>query len=268
MCLIVISFNPSTELKLLALANRDEFYERPSLQAHFWKDQEGVLAGRDEQAGGTWFGVHASGRFAAVTNYREPGVVVEGALSRGNLVSDFLNGDQSAGAYMKTIELNADRYNGFNLLAFDTENLFYFSNRSGAPPSRLPKGTYGLSNHLLDTPWPKVVKLKKRFGEACDKAKNADEIWSNSSFLDLITDESVAKDIDLPETGVPLDWERTLSAMLIKSEQYGTRCSTMVSVTKSNQIRFAEKTIHPTNIGQPLVQFEIQPTIGHPHSHL
>ncbi|NQV73221.1 NRDE family protein [bacterium] len=261
MCLIAFAFDPEAEQKLLVLANRDEFYEREALQAHFWPDYEGLLAGKDVQAGGTWLGVHASGRFAAVTNYREPGVIVEDALSRGNLVLDFLTSKQEALTYLNEIHQRAHRYNGFNVIVYDGTTLAYYSNRSEKQPESLTAGIYGLSNHLLDSSWPKVERLKSKLRVRLDEAQHVNEIWADTSFIDMLNDEETAPDSELPSTGVPIEWERRLSAMMIKSERYGTRCSTMVGIMGDRTIRFAEKTIHPPRPGTPdSVQFEIQPT--------
>jgi uncharacterized protein with NRDE domain len=261
MCLIAFAFDPEAEQKLLVLANRDEFYEREALQAHFWPDRQGLLAGKDVQAGGTWLGVHASGRFAAVTNYREPGVVVENALSRGNLVLDFLTSKQEALEYLNEIHQRATSYNGFNVIVYDGTALAYYSNRSEKQPSSLTAGIYGLSNHLLDTPWPKVERLKSKLRVSLDEVQHVNEIWADTSFLDMLNDEETAPENDLPSTGVPIEWERRLSAMMIKSSEYGTRCSTMVGMMGDGTIRFAEKTIHPVRPSSPVsVQFEIQPT--------
>ncbi len=259
MCLIAFAFDPDAQQKLFVLANRDEFYGRAAKQAGFWEDIPGVLAGRDLEAGGTWLGVHTSGRFAAVTNYREPGRQVEDALTRGDLVTGFLKGSLSSEAYLNEIESESHRYNGFNLIVYDGENLGYFSNKSSEGPVLLTKGIFGLSNHLLDTPWPKVVRAKQGMKTLLDSFPDAHSIWTDMSAMHLFEDPTQAADGALPSTGVSLDLERTLSAMLIKSPNYGTRCTTMVGLWQDGRIRFAEKTLHPKGLDPAMLPFEIQP---------
>jgi len=159
MCLIVFAYNVHPSYRLVLAANRDEFYERPSSSADFWKDYPQVLAGRDLKEGGTWLGITKSGKYAAVTNYRDPSSLKSDSLSRGRLVSSYLTGNQNPDKYLKNISSQVDKYDGFNLLLGDDNNLFVFSSRSDM--QKLKPGIYGLSNHLLDTNWPKVARSKK-----------------------------------------------------------------------------------------------------------
>jgi uncharacterized protein with NRDE domain len=258
MCLIVFSFDPDAAQKLIVLANRDEFLARETRQAQFWEEAPGLLAGRDLVAGGTWLGVHSSGRFAAVTNYREPANIRQDADSRGGLVLEFLKGSDPSESYLKALESDYGRYNGFNLVVYDGESLGYASNRSSEGPRLLPSGLYGLSNDLLDTPWPKVSRAKARFQEVLSSSPHADSIWSDPTFLDVLGDESLAPDEELPNTGVGLELERVLSAMTIRTENYGTRSTTLVDMMANGSIRFVEKTLQPSIPNPATVQFQIQ----------
>jgi uncharacterized protein with NRDE domain len=238
MCLIAIAYQFQAARPLVVAANRDEAYARPTEQAHFWEDHPDVLAGRDFEAGGTWLGVDRRGRFAAVTNFREIGACHENAPSRGKLVGDFLCGDMPAQGYLRDVSSRAPDYNGFNLLLLDDSGLFYFSNRSAAAdsaPRRLAPGVYGLSNHLLDTPWPKVVVAKQRFGVAVAAGEPLESMAS------ILRDTEIAPDDTLPSTGVGAERERVLSPIFIASEIYGTRCSTLLEIPADRRARFVER---------------------------
>ena len=218
MCLILVAWQQHPEYPLIVAANRDEFFARPTAVAAQWPDLPHVYGGRDLEAGGTWLGISDSGRFAAVTNVREPGQP-PGERSRGHLTRDFLAGDMTAADYAN--RLQGERYAGFNLLAGDGTTLSYASNR-GATARVLAPGVYGVSNHLLDTPWPKLTASKQRFAAAL--AALPDE----SGFFALLADTEIVPDEHLPATGVPLPWERLLSAVFVRSPQYGTRASTLL----------------------------------------
>ncbi len=224
MCVIYIAFDADRERPLAIAANRDEFYSRPTAAAGFWEDHPNIYAGRDLVGGGTWFGVTRSGRFAAVTNYRDPNAP-NGTRSRGHLVADFLKADMPAGEYVKKTEAAAHEFSGFNLIAGEMNerhrDLYYYSNH-GSGIRKLSSGIYGLSNHLLDTPWPKVARGKERFAALFASGAGADE------YFDLLKDEKLADDIDLPATGVGEEIERLLSAIFIRSPEYGTRSSTVL----------------------------------------
>lgn len=215
MCLILLAYRQHPDYALVVAANRDEFYERPSLPAHLWEDAPEVLAGRDLRAGGTWLGVTRTGRFAAVTNVREPGQP-EAPRSRGELPQAFLLSTTPSAHYAARIEHNA--YAGFNLLHWDGETLYYSSNRAPARP--LPPGIYGLSNASLDSPWPKVETGVK----ALERALSREDL--GEALLDLLEDRGQPPDEALPDTGVGLELERLLAPCFIRSERYGTRAST------------------------------------------
>lgn len=236
MCLILIGRGVHPKYKLVIAANRDEYYDRPTAQLSFWEDHPQVLAGRDLKNRGTWLGVTARGRLAAVTNFRDPQTRMENALSRGLLVSDFLVSTQSAKGYLGELEKRAADYNGFNLLVGDEDQLFCFSNRGDTV--ELGTGVFGLSNHLLDTPWPKVEKGKKGL-EAALEQRGEDLV---ERLLAVLDDREKPPDHTLPDTGVGLEWERILSPIFITSPNYGTRSSSAALFEQTGRITFIEQT--------------------------
>lgn len=218
MCLILVAWQVHPAYPLVVAANRDEFRARPTAVAVRWPDAPHVVAGRDLEAGGTWLGVTDAGRFAAVTNVREPGKP-QGPQSRGRLTQEFLTGTATPAEFSGGIQ--DDAYSGFNLLVADGRTLCYRSNRDGAARA-LPAGIYGVSNHLLDTPWPKLTTAKARFAVALDSLPD------ESPFFELLADDEIVPDAHLPATGVSLEWERRLSAVFVHSPDYGTRASTLL----------------------------------------
>ena len=239
MCLILLAFRAAPQHELVVAANRDEWFRRPTAAARFWDDHPDVFAGRDLEQGGTWLGVARRGRFAALTNYRDPPAHRPGAPSRGALVADFLAGDANAMAFLQALRATADRYNGFGLLAWDGETLGYMSSQNGHVRALAP-GVYGLSNHLLDTAWPKVREGKRRLAEAVSRPFETPEL------LALLDNTDEARDEDLPHTGVGLDWERRLSPIRIVAGAYGTRSSTGLTVARDGRIEFVERTFDAT----------------------
>ncbi|WP_050467626.1 NRDE family protein [Herbaspirillum chlorophenolicum] len=227
MCLIIFAWKVIPGMPLILAANRDEFYARPAADAGWWSDYPKVFAGRDLQGGGTWLGTTRDGRFAALTNVRSPSERRADAPTRGMLVSDYLAGDMDPAEYLRHIEPTAHRFNGFNLLVGDRDNMLWYSNRgqedarNGKP---LDYGVYGLSNALLDSPWPKVTRAKAQFASLlCQGAPE-------ETFFEMLTDATRANDCRLPDTGVGLEKERMLSPIFIRSPDYGTRCSTVLRV--------------------------------------
>jgi uncharacterized protein with NRDE domain len=237
MCLLLISFNNHPEYPLIVAANRDEFYNRPTATAHFWKDHPKLLAGKDLEAGGTWLGITKNGRFAAVTNYRDMRTLKKNASSRGELVTNFLLSKDSPLIYGHGLNEKADDYNGYNLLFSDIETLYYFSNQT-KQLTQLTEGVYGLSNHLLDTPWQKVVKSKKAFLEVTSE----EEIVTDDLFK-ILSDETETPDDQLPDTGLSSELEKAVSPVFIKSENYGTRSSTILLINSMNEVLFIEKSL-------------------------
>jgi uncharacterized protein with NRDE domain len=243
MCLILFAHAAHPKYKLVVAANRDEFYARPASRAHWWPENPDLLAGKDLQASGTWMGVHRNGRFAALTNYREPGSVMPNAPSRGALVADFLSGTASPAAYVDTLATTGEAYHGFNLLAADAQGLYYYSNRGGKPQVLQP-GIYGLSNHLLNTPWPKIRQGRERLNTLLQSTFDADDLFI------LLNDHSIAPDTQLPDTGISLEWERMLSATFIESPMYGTRVSSVMLVDDKDHVYFEERAYVPA--GSPI----------------
>jgi len=237
MCLILVAWRAHREFPLVVAANRDEYFARRTASADFWPEAPQVLAGRDLEAGGTWLGITRSGRFAALTNYRDPARHrPPGAPSRGRLVADFLTGETGIDRYLDSFDPGA--FNGFNLLLGDGARLVAFSNVS-MERHELAPGVYGLSNALLDTPWPKVGAGKTALAAALTALPDETGLWR------LLADDAIHADATLPATGIPLEWERLLSAAFIKSPDYGTRCSTVVKVGADGTASFDEQTWLP-----------------------
>jgi uncharacterized protein with NRDE domain len=246
MCLILLAHGAHPDYPLVIAANRDEYYERPTARAAFWPDQPHILAGRDLEGMGTWLGVTLQGRVAALTNFRDRRERKTDAPSRGTLVRDFLVSEQAPREYLEEVATRASDYNGFNLLAGDIDGVFYFSSREGAVQQVAP-GIHGLSNHLLDTPWPKVARGKQRLRAALELGPNPETL------LDLLHDREAAAADELPDTGVGADMERVLSPALIVSPQYGTRASTAVLFGEDGSVSFSERTILPGGEHGPTV---------------
>ncbi len=235
MCLIVLAWRTHPGYRLIVAANRDEYFGRPAAPAGFWDDHPSVLAGRDLEAGGTWLGITLDGRFAALTNYRNPADKKTGAPSRGALVSEFLTGKMTPLEYLQGVERRAVKYNGFSLLVGHTTSLYFLSNRGGHV-TRVDPGIHGLSNHLLDTPWPKVEKSKAKLAKQLEKPFDAAEAFR------LLDDTERAPSTTLPSTGVSLELEERLSAIRILAVGgYGTRCSTVLSLGEGGKIEFHER---------------------------
>lgn len=235
MCLIVFAYDCHPEYRLILAANRDEFRRRPTAAAAFWPECPQVLAGRDLEAMDTWLGVTRGGRFAALTNYRDPAVHRQDARSRGDLVRAFLCGGLPPGDYLAAAQKDGRLYNGFNLLAGDASGLLYYSNRGGAVRPVAP-GIHGLSNHLLDTPWPKVERAKAALA-AC--LSGTDDL--EAGLFALLADRTPAADDALPATGVDLAWERLLSPIFIAGDDYGTRSSSVLTVDRCGRTVFRER---------------------------
>jgi len=236
-CLIAFAWRVNPAFPLIVAANRDEFLRRPTAPAAFWGEAPHVLAGRDLEAGGTWLGVTTSGRFAALTNFRDPEAHREGRRTRGELVARFLEGDETPVAYLDRVRENALLYNRFSLLVGDPSHLLVYSNVAGTP-TPVPPGVHGLSNHLLDTPWPKVARTKAALASIASDPDPAPD-----AILSLLADPTRPPDADLPDTGVGLEIERFLSSPFIEGPAYGTRSSTAVVVSRDG-IVFVERT-HP-----------------------
>ncbi|MEM7511281.1 MAG: NRDE family protein [Bacteroidota bacterium] len=240
MCLVSFSWKQRADYPLIVVANRDEFWDRPTARAGWWEDQPDIWGGRDLQAGGTWLAVHKGhGRFAWVTNYREPMEKNTSQPSRGELIPKFLLDTAPVSAFTSWIETHGKEYQGFNLVYGDMNELWYFSNRlDEAVAQKLEAGLYGLSNHLLETSWPKVVRAKeklKRFSE--------EDVLNPEALLESLTNKEIVKDEEVPDTGIPFEMEKKLSPVFIDipEARYGTRVSTVITLDKNQQISVWEK---------------------------
>lgn len=222
MCTLLFAVGVHPRYPLVLAANRDEFYARETAPAGWWREAPQLFAGRDLQAGGTWCGVTRAGRWAALTNVRDPADVRAGVVSRGALVADYLRGGAGPGEYVAAIA--GERYAGFNLVCGDRDGVWYMNNKTGER-RRLGPGLYGLSNAALDTPWPKVVR-----GKAGLAGLLAGEGMSPSAIAAMLADTTPAADAELPDTGVGLELERALSPLCIAMPGYGTRVSTALLV--------------------------------------
>lgn len=240
MCLILVALDAHERYPFILAANRDEFHHRPTAPADRWNDASAVFGGRDLEKGGTWLALSQRGALAAVTNYRDPSRKIDAPESRGLLVSNFVREPASARDFVAAALARGDEYDGFNLLAADASGVWYGSNRGGAA-KRLGPGLHGLSNHLLDTPWPKVRRAKAALGPALQFDGSALE----TALLALLADDARAPDAELPASGVSLDWERQLSPVFIRMDGYGTRASTVILIDGRGEARFVERSFDP-----------------------
>lgn len=236
MCLVLLAWRVHPGFPLVFAANRDEAYERPSAAAGFWSDEPQIFGGRDLEKGGTWLGLTRSGRLAAVTNYRTGAGGKTAPRSRGELAAGFLRGADDPRAYLEGIAARGSDYGGFALIVGDSKRMYWTSNRGSGIEEVLP-GVHGLSNHLLDTPWPKVTRGKQRLS-ALLKAKEPELI---QGLLDALADRSAAPDSELPDSGVGLQRERELSSAFVAGERYGTRASTVLLISADNEAVCVER---------------------------
>ena len=241
MCLINFQLNDHPKYKLVLAANRDEFYLRPTESAHFWKDEPQLLAGRDGMQMGTWLGVTKTGRIAALTNFRDPSAPEANKISRGSIVRHFLSTDMDARLFLEN--LIPEDYAGFNILAGDSSQMFYYNNLE-AKAAEVEPGIHGLSNHFLDTPWPKVVKGSMHLERYLSDNENV----HIDDLFDILQDAEESIDSDLPDTGIGFELERKLSPMFIKTPDYGTRSSTVVLIGHDDHVIFAERVYNSGNL--------------------
>jgi len=239
MCLIVFSYKDHPGYPFILATNRDEFYDRPTEPAHVWNTTPKMLAGKDKKAGGTWLGISETGRFAALTNYRQMDDIKEDTTSRGIIVKDFLLSDNKPREFLADLQEKGDRFNGFNLIAGTFDHLFYMSNRMEGIFKMNP-GNHALSNAFLNTPWPKTEQSLKNFNQILDNGKPDEK----QIFEMLLNDQRYPIE-KLPDTGLPKDVEKAVSSVFIKTESYGTRSSTIVTVDKNYKVRFTEKSYVP-----------------------
>lgn len=250
MCLCLFAIGQHEEYPFILLANRDEFRARPAAKAAFWEDHPTVLAGRDHEGMGTWLGMNTKGELAFLTNYRHPDFFNRKGPTRGKLVSEFLTSDADARQYLSSIQ-NPEAYNGFNLVAGTPDSLFYYSNTQNEV---VPIGTgiHGLSNAFLDTPWTKVTDGKAKLRDAI-----RNDALDTETLFTILRDSALANEEDLPETGVPRDLEKLLSAKFINTPNYGTVCSTVILVDRNGRCLFEEKTFDADGNEVGKVGFEV-----------
>ncbi len=257
MCLITFAWRVHPDFPLVVAANRDEFQARPATPAHWWPDQPEILAGRDLEAGGTWMGLTRNGRFAALTNYRDPTRHMPGAPSRGMLVRDCLASTDTVSTTLNRLADISRDYAGFNMLVCDGRELGIHESVSGTV-KLLPPGVYGLSNHLLDSDWPKVRLARSRLADALAALPD------DAAMLALLRDDRPVADEHLPQTGVSTEWERLLSPAFIRGRAvgYGTRCSSLITLAHDGDTRFREWTWNDNGELKSEVchRFVVQPT--------
>jgi len=235
MCLIFLSYKQNKNYPLVVLANRDEFYKRPTQSAHYWEGNPNILAGKDLEGGGTWMGITKNGYMSMLTNYRDIANIKPNAPTRGKLVSDYLQSEQNPKEYLLALSKTGSNYNGYSLITGSFNDPWYYSNY-GNKVAQLGTGLYGLSNALLDSKWPKVETGKSMLAPLLVQEKIDKE-----SLFNLMTNTVMAEESHLPETGLPLEKEKAISPMFINIEGYGTRCTTLILVDKNGKVDFTER---------------------------
>ena len=241
MCLIVFALNPDSKYRFVLVANRDEFHQRPTSAMHWWSDA-GPLAGRDEKSGGTWLGIMPDGRVSAVTNYRAP-QLSNAPRSRGQLPLELLTVDSMPGAAARIHE-NQEHYGAFNLIGYDGETVHCISSEATEGFVALHDGIHGISNHLLDTPWPKL-QIGRHWLDEILSGTITPATDLHDHLIHRFADTAPAPDSDLPDTGVGLELERALSPVFIRGGHYGTRATTVVSITHEGIAEVTERTYGP-----------------------
>ena len=256
MCLLVLAWRAHPRYRLVVAANRDEFHDRAAAPLAPWPPPAQILAGRDLRAGGTWLALDRARRFGVVTNYREAQRPRAGAPSRGDLIPQFLTGGASAAEFFVRLESKAAAYSGFNLLLADREALWYGSNRTAPFARQLPPGVHGLSNELLDTPWPKLLRVRQTF-EAWLRKSPAQ---STAALFAMLADRTQsAPDSALPESGLPPELERVLSAPFVLHPVYGTRCSTVLLLDGADAVSFIERRFDANGTQSGETEYQLNP---------
>lgn len=254
MCILFIALKQHPNYPLIIAANRDEFHARPTLASHFWENQPNILAGKDISAGGTWMGINKSGDLAALTNIRAPGKELANAVSRGELASNYLQQYCSQEEYLQRLSDSRNSYNGYNLLFGNLHKLTVYNSFENKNYS-LADGVYGLSNASLNSPWPKLDMGRSALARYCQNSSKV----NTENLFELLSNKQLAKDDELPKTGVPIEWEKKLSSIFIESSDYGTRSSTVLLLDKENQVHWEERTFNATAdiIGKEEYRFSI-----------
>jgi uncharacterized protein with NRDE domain len=241
MCLLVLAWRCHPQHRLVVAANRDEFHARPSAPLAPWLDIAGVVGGRDLQAGGAWFAIGAAQRVGIVTNFREFGRQRRSAPSRGGLIPEYLSGSRPPEDFLQALEADAPGYSGFNLLLADRDSLWYASNRADQFARELPPGIYGLSNEFLDTPWPKLVRVRARFEALLQAPESVDPVTLAANLFAMLADRETAPPDTLPPGDLSPEWARKLSAPFVLDLSFGTRCSTVLTVSGQETLRITER---------------------------
>ena len=256
MCLLVLAWKTHPRYRLVVAANRDEYHERPAAPLGPWPAPADILAGRDLRAGGTWLGVDRHRRFGVVTNFRDLMRAPPQARSRGGLIPRYLGGESGPGEYLAGLEGEAGGYGGFNLLLADAESLWYASNRATPLARALSPGVHALSNERLDTPWPKLKRVRRGFEEWLRGAGSVE----SGELLALLGDRAPASETEgLPSTGLAPEWERTLSSPFVLHETYGTRCSTLVAIEHTGACYLAERRFDPSGARSGDTEYRLAP---------
>ncbi|MCH8499734.1 MAG: NRDE family protein [Marinobacter sp.] len=253
MCLILFALDQHPHFPLVVAANRDEFFARPTAPMHWWPDRP-VLAGKDLASGGTWLALASNGEVSAVTNVRQGGQDTS-QRSRGELPLTALQG---AAGWRQQLLTNRDTYAGFNLIHLDTHQGWHLSNRDAHPGRHIHRGYYGVSNHLLQSPWPKLVRLRQQLRDLLAVTARTGAAALHQQLLLALQDQTPAPDHLLPDTGVGLTMERWLSSPFVLGAHYGTRASTVITVAHSGEITVTEQTWHPEGVAGQLQQFQWQ----------
>ncbi len=252
MCLLVFAWQHHPEYRLILAGNRDEFFVRPSRQACWWRHPTELLAGRDLKAGGTWLGINRGGRFGVVTNFREMGNAADASRSRGHLIPAFLGSADSVDTFFDELSVRREELPPFSLIFGDMTALHYLSNRAD-PVHPIPPGIHGLSNHALDTPWPKITRTRARFENLLEAA----DVDSGALF-EMLADRSQAGEKELPKTGLSKELEKRLSSPFITTPTYGTRCSTILTVRNTGAASFMERSFERDGTFADASTFEFQ----------
>jgi uncharacterized protein with NRDE domain len=238
MCLLVLAWQVHPRYRLVVAANRDEFHERPTAAMAKWPSPDDIIAGRDLRAGGTWLAMDRARRFGIITNFRDLQRPAPDAPSRGHLIPNYLRNQVGASAHLNELQPSAGGYSGFNLLLTDSTSLWYASNRANHFATPLPPGIYGLSNEFLDTPWPKLQRVRRRFDPLL---MQGGEVSKDELFAILADPTQAGINEELPKTGLSREWEQLLSSPFIRNEDYGTRCSTVVLLEPSGAVCLTER---------------------------
>lgn len=241
MCLLVLAWRCHPQYRLVVAANRDEFHARPTAPLAPWADATGIVGGRDLQAGGAWFAIGAGQRFGIVTNFREFGRHRRSAPSRGGLIPGYLAGARPPADFLRVLEADAPGYSGFNLLLSDRDSLWYASNRADQFARELPPGIYGLSNEFLDTPWPKLVRVRARFESVLKSAASADPAALSVELFSMLADRETVPPDALPPGDLSPEWARKLSAPFVLDPTFGTRCSTVLTISGHGTAQITER---------------------------